>query len=143
MTTCTLKGDRACENRVGKARDFTRDQLPARLDDTYATIKKAAPRAQLVVLGYPRLFTPSDGCRTLSKRKRQALNDAADELSGVIAAAAKRAGARYVDVREAFADHGVCSAKPWINALVSPTGDSYHPNKAGQAAYFEALTAQR
>jgi lysophospholipase L1-like esterase len=143
MTTCTLKGDRACESRVGKARDFTRDQLPARLDATYATIRTAAPNAELVVLGYPRLFTPDDECRTLSRAKRQALNDAADELSGVIADAASRAGARYVDVREAFADHGVCSAEPWINALVNPTGDSYHPNKAGQAAYFEALTARR
>ena len=141
MTTCTLKGDRACENRVGKARDFTRDQLPARLDATYATIRTAAPNAELVVLGYPRLFTPDDDCRTLSRAKRQALNDAADELSVVIAEAASRAGARYVDVREAFADHGVCSSEPWINALVNPTGDSYHPNKAGQAAYFEALTA--
>ncbi|MGW4213378.1 SGNH/GDSL hydrolase family protein [Lentzea sp. NPDC004789] len=141
MTTCTLKGDKACENRVGKARAFARDQLPARLDATYAAIKDAAPAAQLVVLGYPRLFTPDDGCRTLSKRKREALDDAADEVSDVISAAAARAGARYVDVREAFADHGVCADLPWINALVNPTEDSYHPNKAGQAAYFEALTA--
>ncbi|MBM7863372.1 SGNH/GDSL hydrolase family protein [Lentzea nigeriaca] len=140
MTTCTLNGDRSCEKRVAKARGFTRDQLPARLDATYAAIRNAAPRAELVVLGYPRLFTPNDKCRTLSKRKRQALNDAADELSEVTAAAAKRAGARYVDVREAFADHGVCSGEPWINALVSPTQDSYHPAKAGQFAYFEALT---
>jgi hypothetical protein len=82
MTTCTLNGDRSCEKRVGKARAFARDQLPARLDATYATIKDAAPSAELVVLGYPRLFTPNDRCRTLSQRKRQAINDAADELSG-------------------------------------------------------------
>ncbi|MET9627026.1 SGNH/GDSL hydrolase family protein [Lentzea sp. NPDC006480] len=140
MTTCTLNGNSSCEKRVEKARAFARDQLPARLDTTYAAIKEAAPSAQLVVLGYPRLFTPNDGCRTLSARKRQALNDAADELSDVTAAAAQRAGARYVDVREAFADHGVCADEPWINALVNPTDDSYHPDKAGQAAYFEALT---
>ena len=115
-------------------------QLPARLDATYAAIRSSAPGAELVVLGYPRLFTPNDKCRTLSRAKRAALNDAADQLSEVTAAAAARAGARYVDVREAFAEHGVCSAQPWINALVSPTDDSYHPNKAGQAAYHEALT---
>ena len=142
MTTCTLNGNSSCEKRVEKARVFTRDQLPGRLDTTYAAIKEAAPGAQLVVLGYPRLFTPNDSCRTLSARKRQALNDAADELSGVVAAAAERAGARYVDVREAFADHGVCANEPWINALTNPTDDSYHPNKAGQAAYLRALTSQ-
>lgn len=140
MTTCTLNGDKACVSRVAKAVKFVHEQLPARLDGTYATIRSAAPGAELVVLGYPRLFTPNDKCRTLSRAKRQALNDAADQLSEVTAAAAARAGARYVDVREAFADHGVCAAQPWINALVSPTDDSYHPNKAGQAAYFEALT---
>ena len=140
MTTCTLNGDNACVSRVTTAVKFTREQLPARLDATYATIRNSAPNAELVVLGYPRLFTPDDKCRTLSEPKRQALNDAADQLSEVTAAAAARAGARYVDVREAFAGHGVCSAQPWINALVSPTDDSYHPNTAGQAAYFEALT---
>lgn len=141
MTTCTLQGDKACVSRVAKAVRFTHDQLPARLDTTYATIKAAAPNAELVVLGYPRLFTPNDRCRTMSRPKRQALNDAADQLSGVMGAAAARAGARYVDVREAFAGHGVCSGEPWINALVSPTEDSYHPNRAGQAAYFRALTS--
>lgn len=141
LTTCTLNGDRACTRRVATAVDFIHGQLPARLDTTYATIKEAAPNARLVVAGYPRLFTPSDGCRTLSAVTRAALNDAADRLSGEIAKAAERAGARYVDVREAFADHGVCAAEPWINALVNPTADSYHPNKEGQAAYFRTLTS--
>ncbi|RAS59147.1 lysophospholipase L1-like esterase [Lentzea atacamensis] len=141
MTTCTLKGDRACVSRVAKAVKFIHEQLPARLDATYATIRSSAPAAELVVLGYPRLFTPNDRCRTLSAAKRAALNGAADQLSEVTAAAVARAGARYVDVRQAFAGHGVCSGEPWINALVSPTDDSYHPNKAGQAAYFQALTS--
>ena len=141
LTTCTLKGDAACSERVATAVDVLHSQLPGRLDTTYSTIKAAAPNARLVVLGYPRLFTPDDGCRTLTTVKRAALNDAADQLSDEIAKAAERAGARYVDVREAFAHHGVCSPKPWINALVHPTEDSYHPNKAGQAAYFQALNA--
>lgn len=141
LTTCTLKGDAACSKRVATAVDFLHSQLPGRLDTTYSTIRAAAPNATLVVLGYPRLFTPDDGCRTLSAVKRAALNDAADQLSGEIAQAAGRAGARYVDVREAFAHHGVCSPKPWINALVHPAEDSYHPNRTGQAAYFQALTS--
>lgn len=142
LTTCTLNGDRACATRAATAVDFIHSQLPARLDAAYTRIKEASPNAQLVVLGYPRLFTPNDRCRTLSIVKRAALNDAADQLSGVIGEAASRAGARYVDVREAFAEHGVCSGQPWINALVSPTSDSYHPNKDGQAAYFRALTGR-
>ncbi|MFD4674976.1 SGNH/GDSL hydrolase family protein [Lentzea sp. NPDC058450] len=140
LTTCTLNGDVACSARASQAVDFIRGRLPALLDGTYATIKQAAPAAQLVIVGYPRLFTPDDDCRTLSIVKRAALNEAADQLSDQIAQAAGRAGARYVDVREAFADHGVCAREPWINALVNPTKDSYHPTRAGQAAYFRALT---
>ena len=143
LTTCTLNGDRACSKRVAEAVDFVHAELPGRLDTAYATVKEASPHALLVVAGYPRLFTPNDGCRTLSAVKRAALNGAADQLSDEIAEAAERAGARYVDVREAFADHGVCSKQPWINGLVSPTADSYHPNRAGQAAYFRALSARR
>lgn len=141
LTTCTLNGDRACEKRAATAVDFIHSQLPGRLDATYATIREAAPHARLVVVGYPRLFTPDDGCRTLSTAKRQVLNDAADQLSGEVGRAAGRAGARYVDVREAFADHGVCADEPWIHGLISPTADSYHPDKAGQAAYFAALAS--
>ncbi|MCX2954291.1 SGNH/GDSL hydrolase family protein [Lentzea sp. NEAU-D7] len=141
LTTCTLSGDRACAEKAGTAVEFIHAQLPGRLDTTYATIKEAAPHARLVVVGYPRLFTPADDCRTMSSAKRAVLNDAADQLSDEIAKAAGRAGARYVDVREAFADHGVCADEPWITALVDPTADSYHPNRAGQAAYFRALTS--
>ncbi|HEX7308573.1 SGNH/GDSL hydrolase family protein [Lentzea sp.] len=143
LTTCTLNGDRACGTRVAQAREFTRSELPARLDATYAAIRGAAPRAQLVVVGYPRLFTPDDGCRALSAAKRMALNDAADELAAVVAGAAERARARFVDAREAFADHGVCAAEPWMNGLTTPVGDSYHPNKAGQAAYARILLGFR
>ncbi|WP_229905690.1 SGNH/GDSL hydrolase family protein [Lentzea cavernae] len=111
LTTCTLNGDAACSKRVATAVGFVHGQLPGRLDTTYAAIRTASP----------------------------ALNDAADQLSDEIAKAAGRAGARYVDVREAFADHGVCAEQPWITGLTSPTADSYHPNAAGQAAYFAAL----
>ena len=39
----------------------------------------------------------------------------ADGLNGSIAAAAWATGAEYVDVRAAFAGHGINSAAPWIN----------------------------
>ncbi|MCR3753642.1 hypothetical protein [Lentzea californiensis] len=48
--------------------------------------------------------------------------------SVTIKEAAERADARHVDVREAFAAHGVCAAEPWINALVDPIAGSCHPD---------------
>lgn len=139
MTTCVLSGDRSCLRRVERASAFVRAGLPALLDTAYAAIRQAAPNARLVVVGYPRLFEPGVRCRALTSAKRAAINAAADLLSQVTAERAAHAGATYVDVRGVFAGHGVCAAEPWINGLVSPTSNSYHPNKAGQAGYLRAL----
>jgi hypothetical protein len=57
--------------------------LPGKLDATYADIRSRAPSARVVGLGYPRLVAPGGSC--LSARKRTALNNGADVLSGVIA----------------------------------------------------------
>lgn len=141
MTTCTLSGDRACVKRVKRAETYIGTQLPGALAATYAKIKQLAPNARLVVVGYPRLFEPSADCRALSPAKRTAINAAADLLGDATAKAAADAGATYVDVRARFSGHGVCSNAPWINGLVSPTSNSYHPNKAGQQGYWQALTA--
>jgi lysophospholipase L1-like esterase len=48
----------------------------------------------------------------------------------------------FVDVRAAFAGHGINSATPWINLdLAHPTSpDNFHPNAEGYEAYFEALS---
>jgi lysophospholipase L1-like esterase len=141
MTTCTLGGDKACVARVKKAESFVNSQLSAIYRDLYAKVRSAAPNAHVVVVGYPRLFEPVAKCRSLSPAKRAAINAAADLLNDVTAKAAADAGMQYIDVRGAFAGHGVCAPEPWINGLVSPTSSSYHPNKAGQLAYFHALTA--
>lgn len=141
MTTCTLGGDKSCVNRVKQAKEFIESGLPAALDTTYAAIRQAAPNARLVVVGYPRLFEDVSKCRSLSHTKRTAINTAANLLSDVTAKRAASAGATYVDVRDEFSGHGVCAATPWINGLTSPTSNSYHPNKAGQAGYAQALTA--
>ncbi|TWP48162.1 SGNH/GDSL hydrolase family protein [Lentzea tibetensis] len=141
MTTCTLSGDKSCVKRVKRAETYIHAELPKALDATYAKIKQLAPNARLVVVGYPRLFEPSTDCRALSPAKRTAVNAAADVLNDATAKAAANAGATYVDVRAKFSGHGVCSASPWINGLVSPTSHSYHPNKAGQQGYWQALTA--
>jgi lysophospholipase L1-like esterase len=57
--------------------------------------------------------------------------------------AAGSGGATYVDVRGAFAGHGINSAthEPWINLdLTHPTSpDNFHPNAEGYEAYFASL----
>lgn len=136
-------GDEACQQRVGAARVAFDQTLPGKLDATYAAIRQHAPNATVVVLGYPILFdlTPDCVVSDLSVAKREALNAGADDLARVIGNAAKAAGFRFVDVRDAFAGHGICTAVPWVNNLSTAVpAESFHPNGAGyERGYLQAL----
>ncbi|MFO7193997.1 MULTISPECIES: SGNH/GDSL hydrolase family protein [Thermocrispum] len=142
MITCTVGTDSACVNRVNQAREFARAELPGRLDALYAEIRAKAPNARVVVMGYPRVLT-SGSCWWFSGTKRNAVNSAADELSGIIAARAAAAGFTYVDVRDDFAGHEVCTSDEWINGIVwSRLVESYHPNAKGHGnAYYPAFAS--
>jgi lysophospholipase L1-like esterase len=106
------------------------------------SVKAAAPNAKVVVTGYPYLYDPvapgqKDPMSLFINRAAQL----ADGLNGSIAAAAWATGAEYVDVRAAFAGHGINSAAPWVNLdLSAPTSpDNFHPNAKGYEAYFASL----
>lgn len=142
MITCTLKSTAACVAAVDEGRDYARTTLPGDLDATYADIHRRAPGAQVYVLGYPRLFEETASCPSgPSLTKRQVINQAADELGGIIADRVAAAGFHYVDVRAAFAGHGICATTPWINPFALSI-KSFHPNAAGyRDGYLPALTA--
>ncbi|MEO6083698.1 MAG: SGNH/GDSL hydrolase family protein [Umezawaea sp.] len=139
MTTCTVGSDRGCERAVERAGGVAREELPSRLAGLFAAVAERAPGAKVVVLGYPRLFEARSCAGGLSAAKRAAVNGGADLLAEVTAAAAAAAGVAFVDVREAFAGHGICGADPWVRAVTAPIGDSYHPNRLGQMGYLRAL----
>lgn len=146
VISCTLGSDATCAGKVDSARVYVTQTLPGLLDRTYQAIRQKAPNADVVVLGYPRLFDTSTtycGIGGMSLAKRRVLNVGADDLSAVIADRAQAAGFTYVDVRDRFAGHGACGPSPWINGLVLlPPTDSFHPNTAGYTSgYLPALTA--
>lgn len=116
--------------------------LGARLAATYTTVATAAPKARILVTGYPYLFEPpapdNPNAATIV-----AVNNATTALNATIAAAvagARAAGAaiEYVDVTGRFAAHGIGSAEPF---LVVTGPDAFHPNAAGYRAYAHALIA--
>ncbi|CAL9580137.1 Lipase 1 [Actinosynnema sp. ALI-1.44] len=138
MTTCVLSDDRACEGRVAKAERFVRDELPGRLEGLFGSMRSRT-NAQVVVLGYPRLFEQSDPC-SLSGPKRAAVNRASDALAEVLGAQATAFSFTFVDVRGRFEGHGACGANPWVNDLTLPVTSSYHVNTAGHRdGYLPAL----
>ncbi|PVZ61180.1 SGNH/GDSL hydrolase family protein [Arthrobacter sp. H-02-3] len=107
-------------------------------------VKAAAPRARIVVTGYPYLYDPvAPGRSDPTSLFIYQATQLADGLNGSIAAAARATGTEYVDVSAAFAGHGINSAAPWINLdLSAPTSPgNFHPNAKGYQAYFASLSA--
>jgi lysophospholipase L1-like esterase len=102
----------------------------------YAAVAEAAPRARIVVTGYPHLFEPIGPLYA-------AINAAIDQLNTTIELAVSVANdadinIHYVDVTEDFAGHGIFGTTPFINA----TGfDAFHPNALGYQAYADAISA--
>jgi lysophospholipase L1-like esterase len=117
---------------------------------TYRQIREHAPRAKIVILGYPNLMPKAD--QTCGKLKslfstpaRKFMRAEGGQLSEVTAAAARQADVRYLDVRQEFADHEFCAPDEWVHFLVRGKGKevvskaSFHPTADGQAAYARIL----
>jgi hypothetical protein len=131
----------------------------------YEAIAKAAPNAEVIVLGYPRLLpgnTEATSCnvsvagftvRVIGADVTTWMNEMGNLLNTNIddaVAAATDAGynVHFVDPNSAFAGHEVCSADPWINAIIAysesgsdggtptiPGAGSFHPMAAGQQEF--------
>ena len=143
VSTCLTSGDQACAQTI---QQFETD-LPtylAKIDQTYAAIRQAAPHAQVYVLGYPHLFEATAFCFDLispNQAQRTMLNEGNDVFNDSLARHAAQAGFRFVDVRPNFAGHSDCSPSSWINPILSLPGP-LHPNANGyRLGYLAALTA--
>ena len=143
MKDCILEGDSGCKTAVTNAISYVETTLPGRLASVYSTIRGKAPNAEVVVLGYPRLYQIGGSCSVgLSDTSRGYLNNGADALDTVIDKEATNAGFTFADVRSAFTGHEICSGSPWLHSVTWPIDESYHPTAAGQAGgYYPTFTA--
>ena len=140
VLSCRLGSDSACFGALDTAENYIRTTLPAQLDGIYRDIRSRAPNAQLVVLGYPRLYRTGFCLFAISDARRSRINAVADTLSSVTAGRVAAAGGTYLDARAAYSGHEICSSSPWINGPTWPLTDSYHPNRSGYAnAYLPLL----
>lgn len=146
LVNCILTiSDQDCVNRVNQAKAVMTGTLPAALDALYANIRRAAPNATVVVVGYPRLYKLNGSCGIfgLSDTERGALNSASDTMAQVVSAQAAAAGFGYLDTRDTFAGHEICAnGTAWMTSLEwDKLNESYHPNTLGHAAIKAALSA--
>jgi lysophospholipase L1-like esterase len=133
-----------CDSSIDSANSFIQNQLPGLLNTTYGLIRSHAANAHVVVLGYPHLFTTSGqtcNFNLLTSSHEKRLNQTADLLDGVISSQASAHHFSYVDPRNAFLPHEVCSSSEWLNGQSNPLSESYHPNISGQADFTTLVEA--
>ncbi len=147
-TICAPGASVACQDAINGALALLAPQagggpsvLASRLATTYGAVAIAAPRAEVLVTGYPYLFEPPTAS-TPNPAVVLALNNATAALNATIKAtvesrAAAGAEIAYVDVTAGFAGHGIGSARPFLHAS-GP--EALHPTARGYRVYAQALT---
>jgi lysophospholipase L1-like esterase len=149
LDACTAEVPSDCPGEIGRVFALLGDcpggvsSLDSNLTKLYAAVADKAPRARIVVTGYPLLFEPP----LPPTDPRAAINRATTLLNCVIerAVAATEAtdvNIHYVDVTTEFAGHGIgCGCTdPFIHNLPDP--EAFHPNAAGYRAYADAIKAE-
>ncbi len=124
-------------------------RLRAALPGVLRTLRARAPRARILVLGYPDPFPavlpPLSRCTLwFAPGDLRWIAKEAAALNAAIRAAAARAGVTYLPP-SGFAGHDACSRAPWFNGLeLDPTRfrGSFHPNAQGQRQLAKIVLAR-
>jgi lysophospholipase L1-like esterase len=145
-TTCLTQPLNVCLTKIGEAQTSL-DALRDALADLYAEAADAAPRALIVVTGYPHLL--EERTPLFDQTLIDAVNGATDELNGTIQEAVHDADPTgkkivYVGVTDEFAGHGIGSTNSFINFFPDDltSQENFHPNADGYRLYAHAILAE-
>jgi lysophospholipase L1-like esterase len=140
-----------CEQKYGDS--FDRKILTQTFPNVVhalSAVRAAAPRATVVILGYPTIL-PADGspacypAMPISMGDVPYLHQEQQLLNAVVRAAALLTGARFVDMAPASRGHDACQpvGQRWIEPAVAPINAfPVHPNATGEAAMAQQTLAQ-
>jgi lysophospholipase L1-like esterase len=158
LTSCVAasvgSGDVAgnpCERAYGSTfTDIVAQQTYPNLVEALTAVHQEAPRATVVVLGYPRAL-PDTGVPAcypsmpISMGDVPYVNEWALTLNAAVEKAAAETGSRFIDMSISSAGHDACQPvdQRWIEPLNGPVNAApVHPNATGEAAMAEQTLAQ-
>ncbi|MER1997917.1 MAG: SGNH/GDSL hydrolase family protein [Arthrobacter sp.] len=129
-----------CEPALAAAQAYAETTLAPQVRGSLQQLRALAPRAELVLVGYPHLFDEAGVPGLLTAEAAGLFNAGTDALNAVLAAQLPDRRSTYVDVVDEFAGHGVGSADPWI--IFGAPAANLHPNATGyREGYLAAITA--
>lgn len=108
-------------------------------------VRRTAPAARVLLVGYPRLVDPDRGCGALplAAGDRPFVARLERALDFALRRAAERTDAEYVEVHRASRGHEICSDDPWVNGRVTDQARAlaFHPFAEEQQAVAELILA--
>jgi lysophospholipase L1-like esterase len=114
-----------------------------RVTEVVREVRQRAPKAKLLVVGYPQIISADSRCAQLPLAAGDyAYGEKVNlAMTEVLRSAAKATGATYVDVWAASQGHDICSDDPWINGAVTDQkrAAAYHPFAAEQVAVADLV----
>lgn len=141
LACSTMGTNAACDQAVATAKAM----LPAVSASAHNTLQllDQATTGEILVLGYPRLFTASNGDQPLmSAEHARELNRLGDALNRAIRTATRGTDATFISVVGRFNNHGLGSTDPWIYFNMANPNDPFnlHPTTEGYLeGYYPAV----
>jgi lysophospholipase L1-like esterase len=136
----------ACATYLSRPQSFL-DAAVRALGETVAAdlnaIRKRAPKARVVLVGYPHFLPDAGDCPAqvpLPEAAQERIRTTLAEINDTMEHSARRARVDYVDMYDASQGHDVCSSDPWVNGQHNIAGKAlaFHPF----AAYHAAVAAK-
>jgi len=138
-----------CKDTYGSSyADTIRSKTYPAVREAIAAAKARAPKARIVVPGYPQILPPTVGCYAtmpIAAGDVPYVNGIEQVLNAALEQAAKDNGATFVDMWAPSAGRDACQL-PWVR-WVEPLAGSLnyvpvHPNAAGERAYADRVMAR-
>jgi len=121
--------------------------LRPRLVASLRLVRRRAPRATVLLVGYPKIAPDHGSCPELPPLAPAALgllNRLNRSLNDAMRAAAREAGVGFVDVYRASVGHDICARVPWVNGIHTDTSRAaaMHPFGIEQRAVARLIVRQ-
>lgn len=127
-----------CARHFGATLDRRVADTAPKIAAALRAIHSRAPRARVLVVGYPRALPPRGGCWPAipaSAGDVPYLDDFERHLNAMLAEQARLGGATFVDAYTSATRHDMCSSAKWVEGiLVTSPAAPVHPNAAGMRA---------
>jgi lysophospholipase L1-like esterase len=124
-----------CTTHYGDALDRKIDETAPKVGGVLRDIRERAPRARVVVVGYPRALPRHTGCWPVvpaADGDLPYLDRFERNLNGMLADEASAHGADFVDTYRGGTGHDMCSRDKWVEGiLLTHVAAPVHPNARG------------